>query len=105
MSIPAWIDTSNVEANFVVANTPNFLVRRLKEDKATPLLSQAVSGEELLKTYVAAIQREPNTIRELVTPYLCLAALSLKPEMKFLKDAQEFRADPLYKWMPPFLRF
>jgi hypothetical protein len=99
MNIPDRIKTANAESNFVIANTPSFLVRRLKEDQAVYLLSQSLSEGDLLKGFVSSSSREPESMRELVTPYLCLCALSLKPTSKYLRDALLFEARPEYKWL------
>jgi hypothetical protein len=102
MNIPDWIDTTNVETNFVVANTPNFIVRRIREDKAPHLLSQNFSAEQLLKMYVEASAKKPDNLRELVTPYLLLSALWLKTDIKYLRDAIVFSPHPQYKWLRAF---
>jgi hypothetical protein len=99
MSIPDWMDTTNIESKFVVANTPNFIVRRIKEDKAAYLLSQSLSADALLKMFIESAGKEPQTLRDLVTPYICLSALSLKPDVKYLRDAITFTARPQYKWL------
>jgi hypothetical protein len=102
MSIPEWIDTSALEASFVVANTPSYLVRRFKEDKAPQLLRDKASGDDLVSMFVGAIASEPGTMRELVAPYLFLCALAFKPDIKFLRAASEKERNPAYKWLPQF---
>ena len=99
MSIPDWLDTTTVESNFVIANTPNFIVRRIKEDKVATLLSQSLSAPALLKMFLETASKEPQTLRDLVAPYICLAALSLKSDVKYLRDAATFAARPQYKWL------
>jgi hypothetical protein len=102
MSIPDWIDTSSAEANFVVANTPNFLVRKFKDDSAARALSKSLAGKELLESYRVAVMIEPETLRQLVTPYLLLSAMYLKQAIPDLRDAAAFPSLPNYKWMATF---
>jgi hypothetical protein len=104
MKIPEWIETARAESNYVVANTPSFLVRRFKEDKASFLLSQSLSEPDLLKLFASSAGSEPTSLRELVTPYLCLVALSLKPDVKYLRDATSFTPHTNYKWLRSFTR-
>jgi hypothetical protein len=101
MKLPSWLDTRNIEAQFVIANTPNFIVRRLKEDKVPYLLSKSMAPDQLLKLFIETSRMEPENLRELVTPYICLSALSLLNDGKYLKDAQTFTsaAHHQYKWL------
>jgi len=100
--LPAWLDTTTIEAQFVIANTPNFIVRRIKEDKIPYLLSKNMPPNSVLKLFVESLEKKPDDLRELVTPYICLAALSLAPDLKFLRDAILFTPRPNYKWLRPF---
>jgi hypothetical protein len=102
MNIPAWIDTSNAEATFVIANTPNFLVRKFKQESAARALSKSLSGKKLLDSYRAAVVVEPENLRQLVTPYLLLSAMYLKQSIPELRDAATFPALPNYKWIATF---
>jgi hypothetical protein len=102
MNMPAWIDTSNAEATFVIANTPNFLVRKFKQESAALALSKSLSGQQLLEHYRAAVSAEPKNLRELVMPYLILSAMYLKPSIPELRDAAVFPALPNYKWLATF---
>jgi hypothetical protein len=101
MKIPTWIETANAESSFVIANTPSFLLRRLREDKASYQLSQSMSDRDLLATFTAAISEKPETMRDQITPYLILVALSLKTDVKFLRDAKTLAAGATtsYKWL------
>jgi hypothetical protein len=102
MSIPNWIDTSSAESNFVIANTPNFIVRKFKEDSAAQSLSKSLTGQELLEGFRSAVTIKPENLRQLVTPYLFLAAMYLKQAIPQLRDAAAYPVLPSYKWMATF---
>lgn len=102
MSFPHWISTANAEANFVVANTPNFLIRKMRDDPAALALSQSLSGQQILEIFKAGVASEPATMRELVIPYLCLSALSRKETASYLIAATAVASAEQFKWMAAY---
>jgi hypothetical protein len=93
MNIPERIDTSGL------ANTPSYLMRRFKEDQAPTLLRDIASGDDLVHMFKSAISREPDSMKEMVAPYLCLCAMSLKPDIKFLRAVAGAEGHAAYKWL------
>jgi hypothetical protein len=102
MSFPKWISTANAEANFVVANTPNFLIRKMRDDPAALALSQSLSGQQILEIFKTYVGSEPTSMRELVIPYLCLSALSRKENVSYLVAATALVPASQYKWMATY---
>jgi hypothetical protein len=78
---------SEASANFLVANTPLFLARKLRSDNAIYLFSRSASASDIFDTLADAISKRPQTVEDAVLPYALLVALSLKPERNFLQNA------------------
>jgi hypothetical protein len=102
MSFPQWISTANAEANFVVANTPNFLIRKMRDDPAALALSQSLNGQQILEIFKSCVSSEPTSMRELVIPYICLSALSRKENVSYLVAATAFMPTSQFKWMTTY---
>jgi hypothetical protein len=80
-------DLQQAQANFAVANTPLFLVRKLQEDPAVRLLARQVNPNLLLEELRKSVQKRPETLRESVIPYVCLVALWFNNDATFLENA------------------
>lgn len=62
----------------LVANTPSFLFKRLREDPAVHLLAERYDAQELLNHLRSKGNAAPGSVAELVQIYACLVALALK---------------------------
>lgn len=72
---------------FAVANTPLFLVRKLRTDPEVHDIARALEGPELLDLLRASLASTPPSLRETVIPYVLLVSLSFKDDASFLKAA------------------
>jgi hypothetical protein len=100
MSLPSHISTEGAELAYVVANTPLYLIKRLQADPGVRLVSQSMQANELAAEYRSAVTQSPTNIRELITPYICLVALSMKDDISPLREETAI-ANPLpdYRWI------
>lgn len=87
MITPDQFPLAEAQATFAIANTPLFLLRKLREGKEAQDVSRRMSGEQLLEALHGSVQEAPKTLYEAVRPYVCLVALSLKDEVKFLRES------------------
>jgi hypothetical protein len=97
MTLVDRIDLQSAKAAFAVANTPLFLMRKLRSDPAIALLARNRRGEEFLDALRDIAQREPTDLDELVLPYVYLVALSLKDDLSLLKEATQI-TQPYADW-------
>jgi hypothetical protein len=91
------IDTQTAERALAVANTPLFLLRKLRADPTVAELRQNYSAAEILSALKRSLKKTPKTLSEAVTPYLYLVALSGLPDVRFLREAETFAA-PNTEW-------
>ncbi|HTQ59586.1 MAG TPA: hypothetical protein VMI32_05155 [Candidatus Solibacter sp.] len=89
------IDISEAAQSLAVANTPYFLLRKLKTDPAVREISERFSQDEILDGLRTALEADPTESVNAVRPYVYLAALSQKPSPEALKAATTLQAD---KW-------
>jgi len=81
------IDTQTAEAALAVANTPLFLLRKLRADPIVASLARDRNAEELLSSLREISQKEPQTLQDLVLAYVYLVSLSLKENLSNLHAA------------------
>lgn len=74
----------------------------LEKISASLALSKSLGGRELLEAYRRAVATEPDDLRQIVAPYLLLAAMYLKQAIPQLRDAAAYPVLPSYKWMATF---
>jgi hypothetical protein len=90
---------SGARSIFAVANTPLFLVRKLRFDSATQTLGNFYSSVDLFDSLVSAVSKRPTDINEAVLPYVYLVALSMRPDAGvFLKRASSISPVSDYEW-------
>lgn len=99
MTLPSMISLEEAKSAFVVANTPLYFVRRLQQDSNTRLLNEHMTGEEILEEFKNAIAHKPQTLDELIVPYVCLIALSLRDDITPLQKTTEIIPAPGFKWL------
>jgi hypothetical protein len=94
---PSEFDLTEASHIYAIANTPLFLVRKLKEDPIPRKISEQCSAEQILGVLRTAAGVLPATIIDAVRPYAFLVALWLMPEPDGLERAAEFDA-PNFNW-------
>jgi hypothetical protein len=92
------IDLKQACSVFAVANTPLFLLRKLRQDASVLEISRSFSGEEILGHLRDLISREPETMLDHTLPYVCLVALALKDDDRDLKRAMTIPAPTKWNW-------
>lgn len=97
MTDPQDINLSGAEAAFAVANTPSYLLRKLRADPAIHEAARKYSFHELLRALKLSINKEPKTLSDLVRPYVYLVALYGAGHENTLEKAKSMSA-PCYKW-------
>jgi len=73
---------------FALANTPLFVVRKLRSDPEVLALSARSSPEHLLDKLNTSLSRKPRSLRSAVMPYVYLVALFLKHDPRHLDLAR-----------------
>src|SRR4051812_21469407 len=68
-------DLSDAEFALAVANTPLFLLRKLREDEASRNIAIALPEAEIFRRMKQRLARKPKDLRERVEPYVYLVAL------------------------------
>jgi hypothetical protein len=82
---------------FAVANTPIYLVRKLRMDQEVFEIGRTFSSDDILAAIRRAIQADPADLLNAVRPYAYLVALSMKPEIKGLQEAEKIEVKP-WRW-------
>jgi hypothetical protein len=90
------VDLTEAEMSFAVANTPLFLVRKLRSDAAVKAVSNFES-EEIFADLESALKSEPKSVSERVLPYVLLTALSQKRDFLFLQKSAKLSSEH-YRW-------
>ena len=88
---------SGAEAAFAVANTPLFLLRKLRSDAAVQKISAQNSATRIFQELKLGLKTKPETLTALVEPYVFLVALSQKDTLATLRRAQNLKA-PYHPW-------
>jgi len=73
---PRAIATPSAEEAVLIANTPAFLLERLRKDIAVQYVLDSMSGREIVSALRDALARPPKDVAEIVPLYVYLAALS-----------------------------
>jgi hypothetical protein len=93
----AGLDLADAEMALAVANTPLFLLRKLRSDSSVQSISRAKSVAEILDALIFQLKRQPENLTQEVEPYVYLVALSMKRDLPSLKQAANMDA-PHTKW-------
>jgi len=98
-------DLSQAQATFVVANTPLFLMRKLRSDPAVATIARNNDGSHILDWLRQASARAPDNERDLILPYVFLVALSLQNDLSPLKEAAAITVSfaDWYKYIAQYL--
>jgi hypothetical protein len=91
------VDLSEAEMSLAVANSPLFLLRKLRTDPAIKRISDAVTSAQLVAYLRSILKRKPNTLRASVLPYACVVALAMRNSDTELQVAAKLDA-PFAAW-------
>lgn len=85
------------QSDFLVANSPLFLLRKLRENPVVQDMAQRALGDTLLSQLKSTLSRKPKKISNAVKPYAYLVALSLQADPKRIEMATKFNS-PYHAW-------
>lgn len=91
-------DLTKAERDYLVANTPLFLARRLQLNPVVTRISSELTSEQILSELKTYATHRPDTIFERVAPYVLLVALYLKRDLVGLKNSTLIVADWHHRW-------
>jgi hypothetical protein len=97
MSISKQINLDIAEKIFATANTPLFLLRKLRSDPETVRIRSRHSSDEILRELRNALKDNTGSFRSSVLPYVLLVTLSLDLENHYLIEASKLKA-PHHRW-------
>jgi hypothetical protein len=97
------IDFSNfnftkAEAAYVVANTPLFIVRNLKNDPSVTKVAANFSSAQIVEELKVRLDTPPQTARDRIIPFILISALGLKQDRAALLAVTQLNTDN-YRWM------
>ena len=84
-------------SDFSVANSPLFLLRKLRDDPVVMEIGRRASANALLTALRRATKHRPKKIVNAVRPYAYLVAIAQKRDPKLLHDARQIAA-PHHPW-------
>jgi hypothetical protein len=73
---PFSITTASAQEAVLVANTPSFLLDRLRKDVAVQTITANLGGREIVSALRSALTPRPDGVLGIVTAYVYLVALS-----------------------------
>jgi hypothetical protein len=91
-------DLTQAAHMYAVANTPLFLLRKLRQDPVVYEIGTSFSGDQILDELHRAVETEPRNPVEYVRPYVYLVALSTLSEDRYLKGAAHLRNSERWDW-------
>lgn len=91
------VSLRSVEMAIAVANTPPFLLRKLKKDPAIYELSRKLKPAQIFSELKSHLSRKPKSVEDLAWAYAYLFALFLAGEWKFIRAAKSLDA-PHHAW-------
>lgn len=89
---------ANAAQMYAVANTPLFLIRKLREDSAVFEIAASFDGAAIVEELKNVLQRDPQTPEDYVRPYVYIAALAQKSEDRFLRQAFSLPGHEKWDW-------
>ena len=79
------------EQAFAVANTPLFLLRKLRSDPAVLEIARVAQPKAILSALKKSLRRKPKTLSDAVSPYVYLVALSMTRDLGWMEEAARTR--------------
>lgn len=90
---------SGASRAYAVANTPLFLLRKLREDTAVLEISQSFSADAIYSELRTAIIAVPHDIVTTVRPYVYLVALAMKKNEDYLRQVATLPGIANWDWL------
>jgi hypothetical protein len=97
MKVAKKLNLEAADRAFATANTPLFLVRKLRADNATASIAASNSSREIFQELRAVLSTKATDFRTSVMPYVLLVALSLKSDNELLNKTADLPA-PNHSW-------
>ena len=91
------VDLSQAERDYLISNTPLFLLRKLRDNSVVKNMAQGASSTSLLSALRSSLKHEPRSLATAVRPYAYLVALSMQQQPAFWKRAAALNA-PHHQW-------
>jgi len=89
MTALSQIPLPEAEHTFAVANTPLYLIRKLRQDPIVYEISRSFSGDQILAELNRALSVKPSALADYVRPFVYLVALWHMREDRYLKLSPE----------------
>ncbi|MGH7021681.1 MAG: hypothetical protein ACREEY_17510 [Brevundimonas sp.] len=80
----------SAEMSYVVANTPTFLARKLREDEDVVRFAKSTSSVDILASIADLTRNAPTDLRQKYLPIVLLGALSSKGDRGALRAASVY---------------
>ena len=87
----------DVESYYTVANTPLYLIEKLRADRTVQELARISDPTKTFSALVASLRKKPITSRDVVLPYVLAMMLFLQQDLASLNKARKLAA-PHHKW-------
>ena len=97
MKLGKKLNLEAADTIFATANTPLFLVRKLRADSSVTTIAASNSSEDIFRGMRAVLKIKATDFRSSVMPYVLLVALSLKPDNTYLMKSVGLPA-PHHPW-------
>jgi hypothetical protein len=91
------IDLSNAVQAFAAANTPLYLLKKLRSDPGVHHVSRSFESNEIIHALKGALRVKPKTFKQAVFPYVLLLALANQGDLARLRETEKIAA-PAFKW-------
>lgn len=83
---------------FVIANTPQFLVKKLRFDPQIGVLARSNDPENAVNILRYLLSKIPEDVDELVFSYAIIVSLSMISDLKYLRMVRDIPS-PNHKWI------
>ena len=97
MKTPGQMNLDGAQGIFAAANTPLFLLRKLRADPDVQRINSDCDAEDILEVLNSAVLHKPQTLEDMVRPYAYLVALSLNQTKSYLERGAKIPA-PYHVW-------
>ena len=87
---------ANAVKIYLVANTPTFIVRKLRADSFVIKLARNETTDDLYKTLQQRLNLKPNDLDEVVIPFVLVAALA---QQQAIEQLRSLRSTGRYRWL------
>jgi hypothetical protein len=96
----SFIEANLTDASLTlaVANTPLFLLRKLKADPTVHEIAASFDGAVIVREISRLVCSEVRDATDYVRPYVYLAALSFLPDIRYLRAVAEIKGTKRWDW-------